>query len=348
MRYKIENEGDGFYTIKDVPIFRMHADRGFPCNEEWMGDAVENFRLKKEQDFRPHIIVGHQKKDQYEKVSVGFLDNLIFKSKMLYADLVRVPKAIKERIVLNEFPNRSVEILPKSKRVLALALLGGTTPHFALPQMTYGQRESDEYSLLFRSPDMAFNDEEKKEIFSLVGEALQAELPKVLETYSQDDETPEIFAMPNDQAIQLLESGEIPEFFQAEDNELYSQGEDDAYYRWPNWAHATLLAYSKEGESAPFEVPAEGYAIDPQTREVYQDGVKIGVVNPTVPANVDALPPIPANKNSVTAPQPGKVAAGTEVAGNVKGESTPASNPHIIPQKREDSDQFAVAEKSKF
>ena len=201
-KFKIVAEGDGFYTIKDVPVFEMHTDRGFPCDVAWMKTAITNHNHYKQQGYRPTIIIGHNVKGQ-EKESVGFLDTLVLKGKRLYADLVRVPKEIKEKIVRNSYPSRSVEVLPSSKRILTLALLGGTTPHFALPQMAY-EESTEETRLWFRSPEMALEKEMKEEIYALVGaavaEALGNDAP---EEYDDDGdivyvhpETGEEYAVP--------------------------------------------------------------------------------------------------------------------------------------------------------
>ena len=169
-RYQIIDEGNGFYTVKGVPIFKMHTNRGFVCDDKWMQGAIANHEEFKLNDYRPTIIVGHNKKNGVEKEAVGFVDNLVLKGKNLYADLIRIPKAVKDKIIKNGYPSRSVEVLPKSKRILALALLGGTTPHFALPQMTY--ENVTEESSWYRSPIMAFSDDEKREISEIVGAAV--------------------------------------------------------------------------------------------------------------------------------------------------------------------------------
>jgi len=70
-KYKIIDEGDSFFTIKNVPIFEMHTDRGFPCDESWMNAAIASHRVYKEGGYRPTMIVGHNVKGQ-EKESVGF------------------------------------------------------------------------------------------------------------------------------------------------------------------------------------------------------------------------------------------------------------------------------------
>ncbi len=196
MAYKIVDEGSDFYTVQGVPIFQTHTDRGFPCDVSWMNSAVQNHALLKAGGYRPTIVVGHNRKGGVEKESVGFLDNLVIKGKLLYADLVRIPKAIKEKIVKNAFPNRSVEVLPKSKRILCMALLGGTTPHFALPQIVYANKEKGEWYPYDRSNEMELTEEQKKEIYELVGAAVAEAVPEQLVKFLGDDgdeDTTEIF-----------------------------------------------------------------------------------------------------------------------------------------------------------
>ena len=105
---RFENEGDGLYTLRDVPIFEMHENRGFECNEEWMKGAIANFNSQKAAGYRPVVIIGHNVKGQ-EKENQGFVDNLKLKGQKLYADITRVSKSLKEKILSNAYPSRSVE-----------------------------------------------------------------------------------------------------------------------------------------------------------------------------------------------------------------------------------------------
>ena len=154
--FEIVPESKGFYTIKDVPIFEEHDTRGYKCDESWLRAAKANADKLKKAGYRSMIIVGHNVKGQ-EKPAGGFLDDLELRKvrresdgkliTRMYASLKRVPEWLKEKILRNEYPNRSVEVLPTSKRILCMALLGGTTPHFALPQMSYNHtNEPSEWS----------------------------------------------------------------------------------------------------------------------------------------------------------------------------------------------------------
>lgn len=277
-KFKIIDEGDGFYTVKDVPIFEMHDDRGFPCDEQWMMGAIENHKKYKTDGFRPMVIIGHNTAGK-EKESVGFLDRLVLKGRRLYTDLVRVPREIKEKLVRNSYPNRSVEVLPKSRRILALALLGGTTPHFTLPQMAYEQ-ESNETSLWFRSPVMLeFTDEMKKELFAHVGEAVKMVLPAALEKYNAGNgevvDTPEI---GDEQYLAFTDNrtGEtyaVPAAVAATLGKLKGAGKVAAGLVKKHPAAAAGGAGFVAGRASK-----KGYALDIETGVLYFDGQPIGEV----------------------------------------------------------------------
>jgi hypothetical protein len=241
-RYDVIATPNGSYTIKDVPIFTVHTDRGFNCDASWMQDAIKNFTLNRDQDYLPPVILGHNVKG-VEKEAVGFIDNLKLRGKQLYADLVKVPKWLKEKIVQNAYPSRSVEILPKSKRILALALLGGTTPHFALPQMAY--KESNEQSQWFRSPNMSFNDTEKAELFAMIQQAVG----NGSDTDAQNVETN--YELSNDDIIAMMQSGQVPDLYEDEETgRVYALGEDGQYYGVADWAAKAWKGAKERGAKA--------------------------------------------------------------------------------------------------
>ncbi len=226
--FKIVPEGDGFYTVKDVPIFQCHDNRGFNCDEEWMRECVQNFTHDRECGHRPAIIVGHNVKG-VEKECKGFLDNFRLKGKRLYADLVRIPRDLKERIVQNAFPSRSCEVLPTSKRILALALLGGTTPFFTLPQMVYNNDEPS-----FWSPAMPFGNQNNTGVD--VNEIAKRAAEAAIQQYSQQgqEEEPEVFQLNIPDAAQYLQNNPDTQIFQGEDGGFYCVNEDETgYYQLP-------------------------------------------------------------------------------------------------------------------
>ena len=146
-------QADGGFTVKDVPIFEEHSNRGYSCDTQWLQDAIVNHQKQKEAGYLPMVTVGHNKKDQpTEKRCVAFLDNLVLKGKRLYADIVKVGGDMIDQLKSNEFPNRSVEVLPTSRRIVSMALLGGTTPHFTLPQMRYQEGAPGEGLMQYEAP----------------------------------------------------------------------------------------------------------------------------------------------------------------------------------------------------
>lgn len=234
-RFAIEKLGPDRYAVKNVPIFKTHDDRGYPCDEQWMQAAVQNHqRYAQENDWLPTVVIGHTTKGGAEKEAVGFLDNFKFdKSKgVLYADITNLPGDVKNQLERNAYPNRSVEVLPKSKRILALALLGGTAPHFALPQMRYANEESE----WFRSKPMngneqtsgqgGFSDEQRQELYQMVGEAAQS---AIADTFTPE---PETYQIDDDDAMQLLQSGEMPELMEDDEGNVFTYDEDEnaVYY----------------------------------------------------------------------------------------------------------------------
>lgn len=83
-----------------------------------------------------------------------------------------------------------------------------------------------------------FNSEEdKKELFALVGEAVGMALPTALATYNEElaePEEPTVFALSWADASKIINTGEMPEIFEGEDGEFYSEGDEGEFYRWPS------------------------------------------------------------------------------------------------------------------
>ncbi len=240
MKFKVEREDDNFYTVRDLPIFECHDTRGFDCNEQWMRDTIDNFKRDKENGHRPTVIVGHNVKG-VEKEAVGFLDNLVLKGKRLYADLTRVPKELKEKLQRNAYPGRSVEVLPTSKRILALALLGGTTPYFSLPQMVYKGNERNERSFWYRSPHMFGNGNPQGN--SIDKSAISAAVEETLQKYGLQPpaEEPTIFQLTIPQAVQYMQANPESQIVEGEDGNFYAQGDEGEYYQIPQ----QVLQYGK-------------------------------------------------------------------------------------------------------
>ena len=279
----------------------------------------------------------------------------------LYANLTRVPKGIKEKILRNAFPSRSVEILPKSKRILTLALLGGTTPHFPLPQMAYSAAESnDETHLWFRSPEMEITEDMKKELYANVAEVVTQAVPDAITKFFDtsgggdgdggagaggepltlaDPVTGELYAIPAALAAKLAKgagkaAGVVKKHPFAAAATAGAVG-----------AHAGAAAKNKR------KYAVEGYSVNEETGEVYLDGEPLGVIVtyddleevgmkvPTAVKKPDKLPTVagaaPTHKISAADVGPGS----GEVTGAQTGPGTIAGTT-VQPLDRAESEQF--------
>ena len=363
MAYKIIAEGSDFYTVQGVPIFQMHTDRGFPCDESWMTTAVQNHALLRAGGYRPTIVIGHNRKGGVEKESVGFLDNLVVKGKLLYADLVRIPKAIKEKIVKNAFPNRSVEVLPKSKRILCMALLGGTTPHFSLPQIVFENQEESEWYPYERG-NVMFNDEQKQEIYEIVGAAVSETVPEVLTQFlgepAEGEEATEIFVDPETNEEYAVPAG-LAKLLSAGGKAAGKVGAGaskvpGAIKRNPLKAAAVsgLVGLNVGALGQKHHDRKSGYAIDEDSGEVTYDGEPLGVVVtyaelseagmkvPTAPKRPDALPGVTEAKPKLTIKK-AAVGVGAGQDSTLSAAPGDVTGPGFIqPLARADSEQFEL------
>jgi len=282
MKFKIEPEDGGyFFTIKEVPIFKTHTDRGYICDDQWMRDAIRNHQKDKENDWLPVVIIGHNRKHLGEKEAIGFVDNLKYDEKkgILYADLVHIPAEYKEKILKNAYPSRSVEVLPKSRRILAVALLGGTAPHFALPQMRYSHKEKSVWIPYEESDEMENKEEFDERTATIAYEAAR----QAVEDALAEDEGVEVYELTPDEAYELYEEyGDELEFFEDPvTGEVYTIGEDGVYYAWPRavWsaikraARATGRGISRGAKAVGRGVAAAGRGIG---RGAAWTGRKIG------------------------------------------------------------------------
>jgi hypothetical protein len=197
--FKYEKKDNGKYRIYDVPIFRTHTNRGFECDQTWMQEAIRTHNeFKSKFGYLPSVIVGHNKPGRPEPESVGFFDELRLKGDVLYADLDNVRKEYAEKLLDGAYPNRSVEVLPKSKRIVALALLGGSSPFFMLPQMTYEGDEPGVWTEVYAAStmeemDMAMNEQDKRELYGAVGSIIDDKLERFSDNLAR--ELPEVFQL---------------------------------------------------------------------------------------------------------------------------------------------------------
>jgi len=239
--YKFEDMGDGFYAVRNLPIFETHNDpERFKCDEAWMKKAIQVFQQMKESGYRPGVIIGHNKKYQTEEKPVrGFLDNMKLLGSRLYADIVRIPKWLKEQLEQNAYPNRSVEVLPQKYRILNLALLGGTPPHFPLPQLAY---HTDEESVWIRSPHMSANTPQLdySQLGTAVAQALQAH-----QSQSQPTPAPQPAPMSYEALADMVSCYGTGVLHEDEDGQIYCLNPETQQYAGVGAAAAKLLRAGK-------------------------------------------------------------------------------------------------------
>jgi len=158
MAFEYVPNADGTVDIPAVPIMRLHEDEDFVCDAAWVGSAIDNHVSRKKEggNFLPSVTIGHNKKDDdTERETIGFFDNLRLQGNTVLCDFVHIDKEVAGKLRKGRLPNRSVELLPKSKMIPSIALLGGTSPYFALAQMRKMGEEVHYYFYSEKEKNMA-------------------------------------------------------------------------------------------------------------------------------------------------------------------------------------------------
>lgn len=171
-KYKTTKNEDGSYNILGVPIFKLGKHKGFNFTKEWFEKVKELHETEEKEGYLPSVIIGHHSGEETEeKPAKGFFKNLRLKGKTILADLVKIPENFYNDLKERAYPHRSVEVAPKSHKITALALLGGTTPYHKLPILEVFKNDEDNEVLNFYLTEN--NDLEWKE--SIAEEAEQEE-----------------------------------------------------------------------------------------------------------------------------------------------------------------------------
>lgn len=125
--YDVQGE---YMTIRNVDIMELEEDaKGINMNRDWANEVIATHETRKEKSgYLPTVFLGHND-DNTEKPAIGRLDNLRLIGNKIYADIIRIKNELKEKII-NEYPNRSVEII--NNAISGLALLGSNSPYFKL------------------------------------------------------------------------------------------------------------------------------------------------------------------------------------------------------------------------
>jgi hypothetical protein len=168
--YLWSRNSDGTFNLFDVPVFAKHVRKlgmklvaskdGTPRVEEnvvtidetWLARAIATNQGRLEQGkYAGSLHVRHHpqhsgEQDRTEpagKFVLKYVKPMLYEGEMvpvLYADFVKIPGTIFERIKAGLLPYRSIESLPpKFEEIDSIALLDTETPWFRLPMLTPGE-----------------------------------------------------------------------------------------------------------------------------------------------------------------------------------------------------------------
>lgn len=169
--YEWSRNSDGTFNIFDVPVFAKHVrklgmklvagkdgepkveENAITVDEAWLNHAIEVNHQRLEHGkymgalhVRHHPQPGSGEADKTEPAGrfvLKYVRPMMYDGAMvpvLYADFVKIPAPIFERIKAGLLPYRSIESLPpKFEEIDSIALLDTETPWFRLPMLTPGE-----------------------------------------------------------------------------------------------------------------------------------------------------------------------------------------------------------------
>ncbi len=153
-RYSAKTNADGTLDIFDVPIV-SELDKGeradlpeFEITPKWLAAALKRATARAARGYLPPIHIHHhddgppkERAGFFRIKRVGDFDLAGKPVKTLFADLLRIPKAVAEKILSGELPYRSIEILNVNSEpeVDSLALLDSQPPQFRYPLLSIGR-----------------------------------------------------------------------------------------------------------------------------------------------------------------------------------------------------------------
>ena len=138
MGYRYEQLSNGALLVKDVELMgpqRLSEKhwKNKNINEAWMSEAIETFAEQKRIGKLPLLWDAHNTREKAAQV-IGRLDNLRIKElngePWLYADVLIVDDAHKQKFLDGKSPSKSVEFQPDAYYMRGLALLDGHEGHF--------------------------------------------------------------------------------------------------------------------------------------------------------------------------------------------------------------------------
>lgn len=132
-------EEDKTVRINNVPVFKAYKGAKDRPNVDtrYLDEMVTNFNQLRATGWLPKIHISHtSKKGAQELPVVGFVDNLHRDGDTLYCDFRYLDRGLYDfDLCKGRYPDRSIELDAKRKRLVSVALLGSSMPYFTLPQM---------------------------------------------------------------------------------------------------------------------------------------------------------------------------------------------------------------------
>ena len=192
--YNTDENGDGSVNIRALEIFRLCKREDKEYNESWFKKALKYFEAEKMDEYMPPAFIGHEEIPGKETEAIGFLDNLKLIGETVYADILKVPAEIFKKLKERSFPNRSVELHPKTGQIMGLAFLGKTRPYHKLPLMEFRDEEIDVEHIDFEGDDLFADvaDGAKKDHLKKAMAGLIEAIKSTVEKFKENDEmTPE-------------------------------------------------------------------------------------------------------------------------------------------------------------
>lgn len=157
--YRAEQDADGTWTIRDVPIFSEVTERytrngkkaQLPCTRDWLSKAVDRARAQFEGSaYLAPLHVNHYGDDEKVDRAGFFLPTRVGEATVdgkrlptIFADLLKIPATVYSKIKDLTLPYRSAETrLTGEPEVQSLALLS-KPPHFKYPLLTVGEERAN-------------------------------------------------------------------------------------------------------------------------------------------------------------------------------------------------------------
>jgi hypothetical protein len=159
--YQSEQDSDGTWTVRDVPIFAEISiptgrDKAKLIDETWLKQALATSGAKAKSGYLAPLHIGHHgcfggevpDAGKILPVRVAASDYNGEKRAVLYADLVEIPDDIYQRMAAGRLPYRSVEINDIDEpEISSLALMQSSAPQFQFPLLRVAKGEAKTFSI---------------------------------------------------------------------------------------------------------------------------------------------------------------------------------------------------------